>query len=113
MSCSRATNQITENETSDESEQDNSECNEADSEEDGDDDTATVEATPQTKNIHSKKILVIPEFLVLDQDYIDCPFLEACHYISSILLHYRFLEILTPPRIKEEVIRISDIQNFT
>ena len=56
-------------------------------------------------NIKDSKKILIPYFLQIDTEVIDCPYLLSCHFLSTVLLHYHFADFLSTDQIQEAAIK--------
>jgi hypothetical protein len=56
-------------------------------------------------NIKESKKITLPFFLHLDTEFMDCPYLLSCHFLSTVLLHFHFMNVLSPAQIQQAAIQ--------
>jgi hypothetical protein len=56
-------------------------------------------------NIKDSKKILLPYFLQIDTEVMDCPYLLSCHFLSTVLLHYHFADFLSTDQIQKAAIQ--------
>lgn len=85
---------------------------EADAEDEEEDEDMEEKVKTSRGNIKDSKKITLPFFLQLDTEVMDCPFLLSFHFLSSVLLHYHFVNFLSPYQIQQAAIHFITTKDY-